>query len=80
MTVTKPVAGLLDRLDVYMFEMIAHDIAPEDPVWAVQLMLLGFNPRGRIPKTPLPGTFNYKLLRTRWVRLSSVSVAPPKQG
>jgi len=79
MTITKPVTGLLDRLDIFMLETIAHNIAPEDPVWAIQLMLLGFNPRGRIPKTPLPGTFNYKLLRTRWVKLSSVSVVTPKQ-
>ena len=78
MTITKPMTNLLDRLEIFIFEMIAHNIAPEDPVWAIQLMLLGLNPRGRIPKNPQPGTFNYKLLRTRWVRLSSVSVAPTK--
>jgi len=44
--------------------MIALEVAPEDPAWAVQLMLFGFSDkRVRSPAH----NFVYVLLSTRWV-------------
>lgn len=61
---------LLDRCDCLIFELIAQHMAPDDPAWAIHTMLLGFNRRQRVPTRPAPESFNYKLLRTRWIRNS----------
>ena len=64
------IINLLDRCDCLIFELIAEYMAPDDPAWAIHTMLLGFNRRQRVPTRPSPQSFNYKLLRTRWIRLA----------